>query len=64
MPRTSAKCEHYCHWCELDTGSHFCVLHAIPIFCVYGGGWNMAEIQEILADYLSKGVQDIKKEDF
>ena len=24
----------------------------------------MAEIQEILADYLSKGVQDIKKEDF
>ena len=32
MPRTSAKCEYYGHWCELDTGGYFCVLHAVPVF--------------------------------
>ena len=32
MSGTSAKCEYYGHWCELDTGGYFCVLHAVPVF--------------------------------
>ena len=31
LPRTSAKCEYFRHWCELDTCSHFCVLYAVPV---------------------------------
>ena len=31
MPRVTAECQDFGHWCELDTGSHFCVLYAVPI---------------------------------
>ena len=27
----SAECQDFGYWCELDTGSHFCVLHAVPV---------------------------------
>ena len=32
MPGTSAKCEDFGYWCELDTGSHFCVLYVVLAF--------------------------------
>lgn len=33
MPGTSAEYEHIGYWCELDVGSDFCVLSAVPLFC-------------------------------
>lgn len=31
MPKLSAECQDFSYWCELDIGSHFCVLHAVSV---------------------------------
>lgn len=33
MSGTSAKCEDFGYWCELDTGSHFVFYMLFPFFC-------------------------------
>lgn len=37
MPGTSAEYEHIGYWCELDVGSDFCVLSAVPLFLLSAG---------------------------
>lgn len=46
MPGTSAECQYFGHWCELDASSHFCVLYTVPVFLFLLGNkkrtWGVA----------------------
>ena len=44
MSRASAECQDFGHWCELDAGSHFCVLYAVPILLL--PDWKQEESME------------------